>query len=182
MAEIAERTSDLSLDTPVTYFKEVEGRELLTPERELELGKTILEGREAILQAARRVFLSGNLQQATVETVAQEAGVSKGTVYLYFPSKEALLAELLREGLQLLEDDYLGGQGSRGSGKILFQGLSVSCRARNNYGHEETWEAIPAAEEDESQVAKVLKAANRQALQGWLKDKIKIEDYQPAES
>ena len=32
------------------------------------------------------------------------------------------------EAMQLLEDDYLGGQGSRGSGKILFKDLSVSCR------------------------------------------------------
>jgi len=59
--------------------------------------------REAILQAARQVFLSGNLHTATIATVAEAAHVSKGTVYLYFESKEALLAELLREGLQLLE-------------------------------------------------------------------------------
>lgn len=58
--------------------------------------------REAILDAARTVFLSGNLHHATVSTVASEADVSKGTVYLYFSSKEALLAELLHEGLQLL--------------------------------------------------------------------------------
>jgi AcrR family transcriptional regulator len=70
--------------------------------------------REAILQAARRVFLSGQSFQGTVETVAQEAGVSKGTVYLYFSSKEALLAEILREGLLLLEAQlvaaYAGGE------------------------------------------------------------------------
>ena len=45
----AEKTSDLNLDTPVTYFKEVEGRDLLTPERELALGKTIQDGRNVIL-------------------------------------------------------------------------------------------------------------------------------------
>ncbi|KIX14507.1 sigma-70 family RNA polymerase sigma factor [Dethiosulfatarculus sandiegensis] len=50
MAKVAdERSADLSLDTPVTYFKEVEGRGLLTPERELSLGKTIQEGRSVIL-------------------------------------------------------------------------------------------------------------------------------------
>lgn len=59
--------------------------------------------REAILQAARQVFLSGSPFQATIETVAREANISKGTVYLYFSGKEALLAELLREGLLLLE-------------------------------------------------------------------------------
>lgn len=58
--------------------------------------------REAILQAARQVFLSGNGYHTTVATVARHANVSKGTVYLYFENKESLLAELLHEGLQLL--------------------------------------------------------------------------------
>ena len=58
MSEMEERTSDLSLDTPVTYFKQVEGRELLTPERELALGKTILEGRDAILQKSLSIMRS----------------------------------------------------------------------------------------------------------------------------
>jgi len=87
------------------------------------------------------------------------------------------------EAMQLLENDYLGGQGSRGSGKILFRGLSVSCRARNNYGHEEPWEAMPSVdEEDESQIAKVLEAKNRKNLLEWLEDNIRFEDYKPAEN
>jgi CRISPR-associated protein Csm3 len=84
------------------------------------------------------------------------------------------------EAMQLLEDDYLGGQGSRGSGKILFRGLSVSCRARNNYGHEDSWEKMPSVgKEEQSQVAEVLKTENRQELLKWLKDKIQFEDYKP---
>ena len=69
MAEIAERTSDLSLDTPVTYFKEVEGRELLTPERELELGKTILEGREAILHKSLEIIRKDKYSQETCRRI-----------------------------------------------------------------------------------------------------------------
>jgi CRISPR-associated protein Csm3 len=88
------------------------------------------------------------------------------------------------EAMQLLEDDYLGGQGSRGSGKILFQGLSVSCRARNSYGHKEPWEAMPTVDEEkgESQVAKVLETENRQTLLEWLERNIQFEDYRPLES
>ena len=52
------RGPDFSLDTPVTYFKEVEGRDLLTPERELELGKTIQDGRDAILSKALDIIKS----------------------------------------------------------------------------------------------------------------------------
>lgn len=88
------------------------------------------------------------------------------------------------EAMQLLEDDYLGGQGSRGSGKILFQNLGISCRARNSYGDEEPWTAVPSvdAEKGESQVAELLKMENRKTLFAWLKGKIQFEAYRPAES
>jgi len=47
--------------------------------------------------------------------------------------------ELLLQGMQLVEEDYLGGQGSRGSGKVTFRDLSVSCRARDNWEEVRTW-------------------------------------------
>ena len=38
------------------------------------------------------------------------------------------------DGLQLVEDDYLGGAGSRGSGKVKFANLRVTFRVSQNYG------------------------------------------------
>jgi CRISPR-associated protein Csm3 len=35
--------------------------------------------------------------------------------------------------LQLVEDDYLGGQGSRGSGRVAFRNLSLTCKSTDNY-------------------------------------------------
>ncbi len=40
---------------------------------------------------------------------------------------------VLLDGMQLLEDDYLGGMGSRGSGKIVFRALSVTLKVHDNY-------------------------------------------------
>ncbi|MDE3090844.1 MAG: type III-A CRISPR-associated RAMP protein Csm3, partial [Chloroflexota bacterium] len=37
------------------------------------------------------------------------------------------------EALQLVEDDYLGGSGSRGSGKVRFTNIQVSARAAKDY-------------------------------------------------
>ena len=37
------------------------------------------------------------------------------------------------EAMQLVEDDYLGGSGSRGSGKIQFADIAVFARARQDY-------------------------------------------------
>jgi TetR/AcrR family transcriptional regulator len=58
--------------------------------------------RQEILQAAKVVFFGKGFHQATVDDVAAHAEVSKGTIYLYFESKESILAHLLLEGLTLL--------------------------------------------------------------------------------
>jgi TetR/AcrR family transcriptional regulator len=62
--------------------------------------------REDILQAARDVFINGRLFQGTIDDVAARAEVSKGTVYLYFESKETILAFLLLEGLDSLLERF----------------------------------------------------------------------------
>jgi AcrR family transcriptional regulator len=45
---------------------------------------------EEILDAALRVFAQRGLHQTSLEEVAKEAGISKGTIYLYFKNKEEL--------------------------------------------------------------------------------------------
>jgi AcrR family transcriptional regulator len=52
------------------------------------------ERREAILDAAERLLRRSPERIANVAEVALEAGLAKGTVYLYFPSKEELLLAL----------------------------------------------------------------------------------------
>lgn len=48
------------------------------------------ERRCCILDAAERVFLKSGLAAATMDQIAQEAEVSKGTLYLYFKGKDEL--------------------------------------------------------------------------------------------
>ena len=52
------------------------------------------ERADAILDAAERLLLRSPERVANVAEVADEAGLAKGTVYLYFPSKEELLLAL----------------------------------------------------------------------------------------
>src|SRR5579875_3371993 len=54
---------------------------------------------EQILEAALRVFSRRGFAEATMEEVAGEAGLAKGSLYLYFPSKEAVLEQLLVKNL-----------------------------------------------------------------------------------
>lgn len=43
--------------------------------------------RAAVLEAAQQLFLADGVEATSVEAIARRAGVAKGTVYLYFPSK-----------------------------------------------------------------------------------------------
>ena len=58
--------------------------------------------KERILAAAREVFFDVGIRRATVDAIAARADVAKGTVYLYFNTKEDILANLLLEGLDTL--------------------------------------------------------------------------------
>ncbi|MGD1068570.1 MAG: type III-A CRISPR-associated RAMP protein Csm3 [Bryobacteraceae bacterium] len=48
-------------------------------------------------------------------------------------AEDAALPELLLQGLRLLEDDALGGGGSRGSGRVRFSGLKLTWRGKDYY-------------------------------------------------
>jgi AcrR family transcriptional regulator len=56
--------------------------------------QTTAEKRAAVLEAAAKVFLSGGYLGASMDEIADLAGVSKQTVYTYFSNKEALFAAM----------------------------------------------------------------------------------------
>ncbi len=58
-----------------------------------------LSPRERILAAARKIFLDGPPEQATMDAVAHQAGMSKKTIYREFKSQVELLAALLIESV-----------------------------------------------------------------------------------
>ena len=62
--------------------------------------------RDQILDAALRIFARKGFAESTVDEIAVEAGLAKATLYLYFPSKEALLQKLV-DHYRLVPD--LGG-------------------------------------------------------------------------
>lgn len=54
---------------------------------------------QAILDAALDVFLDKGFAEARLDDVAARAGVAKGTIYLYVPSKQALFEALVQSGI-----------------------------------------------------------------------------------
>lgn len=51
-----------------------------------------------ILESAGKLFASRPFHKVTLDDIAAEAGVGKGTLYVYFPSKEELFSAIVREG------------------------------------------------------------------------------------
>lgn len=80
------------------------------------------EARPAELTAAAlEIFVERGFAAARLEDVAARAGVSKGTLYLYFDSKEALFKAVVREGLlpALAEGEALVAGFTGGSEDLL---------------------------------------------------------------
>ncbi|MBI5671136.1 MAG: TetR/AcrR family transcriptional regulator [Chloroflexi bacterium] len=89
------------------------------PDSQNELERPVNVDREQrLLDAAARLIAHYGYDKTTVSDIAQEAGVSKGAVYLHWSSKEALFEALLlreiqaftTEWLELIEADPDGGK------------------------------------------------------------------------
>jgi len=107
--------------------------------------------REArLLDAAARLFARFGVDKTSIDEIAREAGVSKGAVYLHWPSKDALFeATLVREGLRLqanirarIEADPAGGTLAAiyrhsivalESNPLLFAALTFDARVLGDY-------------------------------------------------
>ena len=56
--------------------------------------------------AARKVFYDKGFFPASVEEIAENAGVSRATVYLYYRSKDEMLLDLMRQDLEYQLEIY----------------------------------------------------------------------------
>jgi TetR/AcrR family transcriptional regulator, transcriptional repressor of aconitase len=74
----------------------------------------------SLIEAADRVFMRHGYQRATLDSIAAEAGFTKGAVYSHFRSKDELFIELLVDGLNrnIAHLDQLLSLGELESGRI----------------------------------------------------------------
>jgi TetR/AcrR family transcriptional regulator len=62
--------------------------------------------KEEILDAAQKVFFERGLTTATMDEIAETAELSKGTLYLYYKSKEDMYLGVLMRGMEELHTEY----------------------------------------------------------------------------
>src|SRR5436190_12578083 len=71
----------------------------------IELGN---DTRTRILEAARRLFYEQGYHATGISTILREADVNSGSLYHFFPSKEALLIAVLEKYIDLLHPMVMG--------------------------------------------------------------------------
>ncbi|MGE0765485.1 MAG: TetR/AcrR family transcriptional regulator [Hyphomicrobiaceae bacterium] len=62
--------------------------------------------REHILDAAERCFARAGFHRTTMQAICREAGISPGALYIYFDSKEALIAGLAERDRAAFQDRF----------------------------------------------------------------------------
>ncbi len=86
---------------------------MTTTQTERPLRADARRNRERIIQSAKEVFAQHGAE-AQMDDVAEQAQVGVGTVYRHFPTKEALMAELVRQKFQQLVDGAREGLSAGG--------------------------------------------------------------------
>ncbi|MBC8489718.1 MAG: type III-A CRISPR-associated RAMP protein Csm3 [Bacteroidetes bacterium] len=77
--------------------------------------------------------LTSEANPRQLERVPSGAIFNFSIVFNFFEKNDKKLLKMLVEGMHLIEDDYLGGSGSRGYGQIFFKDISVSEKTSENY-------------------------------------------------
>ena len=78
----------------------------------------------AILEAAARILEKDGIDSVNTNAVAELAGVSVGSLYQYFPTKESILAELLRFNRNILKEKVESAVAG-GTGKTLEETIDL---------------------------------------------------------
>lgn len=88
---------------------------------------------DQILDGLQNLLQTKNIQSISVSEIAQAAGVGKGSIYYYFPSKDAILAALVKRNYEKpLETAKLLAKQSETSPFVRMAMIFLACRNSSN--------------------------------------------------
>ncbi|MFF2053177.1 TetR/AcrR family transcriptional regulator [Leifsonia sp. NPDC058194] len=93
--------------------------------------------RERVLAAAARLFIGEGVNAVGVDRIAQEAAVSKRSIYQHFDGKDAIVAEMLREyGPRVVAGYFTESDDSTPRERVLhvYDALHAAAQASDFYG------------------------------------------------
>ncbi len=121
-----------------------------------------VQRKKLILDAAQKVFFRKGLEDTTMDDIARESELAKGTLYLYFRSKEDIQYEISMKGAEMLNKKMLSVVNDKSSG--LENLLAVG------------WEFIKFAEE-EHEIFQMFLFFQKIDIQRLAIPREKVEDY-----
>ena len=78
----------------------------MSPRTEMEYERLRMERRNHIMDVALGLFAEEGYHQTSISKIATSASISKGLIYNYFESKEALLQSIIEKGLELFSGSF----------------------------------------------------------------------------
>jgi len=85
-----------------------------------------------------------------VERVPAGSEFSFEMIFSVYDPKDEQRLKLVFEAMSLLEDNYIGGYGSRGSGKITFRDITLKEKSAEDYNIGKEWQAVSRMESIQS--------------------------------
>jgi AcrR family transcriptional regulator len=85
--------------------------------------------RERILGCARKLFNDNGFEQTTTRDIAEAAGIAAGTMFNYFPTKDALAMTIVEEALDEAAAEFLSRlRGDETLDEALFAQVAIGLR------------------------------------------------------
>lgn len=136
--------------------------------------------RDRILDAANRLFYAEGIGRASVDAVAEKAGVTKRTLYYHFRSKDDLIAAYLQSRDQPNLDQfakwYEAGEGEPAERvRAMFDGLAQAARSPRWKGCGFLRTTAELANKPGHPAVKVG-AAHKKKFEAWLADRLAEAD------
>ena len=100
---------------------------------------TASEGRLRVVRGARHHFFAHGFRSVTMDDLAEELGMSKKTLYAYFPSKRALLEAVIDDKLTAVETDLERCQSGDAEGFPARLQALLSCVRHHTEEISEAW-------------------------------------------
>ncbi len=140
-----------------------------------------MERRQAILDAAMKVFAQRGYAAATIRAIAREANIAQGTIYLYFPSKRDILLALYRSMiLESLEE--IMARPEKGDDEAFLRSLVVDriLRFRQNaQAVRFAFTELPFHDELREKFYREIALEQLGRIQAFLKDRIAHGKFRP---
>ncbi len=140
--------------------------------------------KEKIIEAADQLFYACSIRDVSVDRVAEEAGITKRTLYYHFRSKDDLVAAYLAARDEPTIARYREWAGTQGpmSERVgrMFEALAKAVEAAEWKGCGFVRAAVELADTPGHPALEVSRR-HKAAFERWLRDDLREEGYEDAE-